>query len=159
MNKQLPEGMQNCTILFKECEKGHGWLTATNWVPFDCPTCERDKLRLMIQDLIDNGHVHIKTLKCWSSLLEEVQVPGDIALAIQTNRPQLLALAKRPMDAEEVGMLLNLMRVLMNTNQALREHSVLVSQRAEQVKGSLIGLNATLRKLDDFAAFRAGEDE
>lgn len=46
---QLPEGMKHCTIQFKQCPLGHGWLTATNWVPFDCPTCERDALRLALQ--------------------------------------------------------------------------------------------------------------
>lgn len=43
--KQLPDGMKDCTIVFKECPKGHGWLTATNWVQHECPTCERDALR------------------------------------------------------------------------------------------------------------------
>jgi hypothetical protein len=38
---QLPDGMEHCTILYKKCGKGHGWLTATNWVEFGCPTCER----------------------------------------------------------------------------------------------------------------------
>ena len=33
--------MKHCTIHFKECEKGHGWLTADNWVQHGCPTCER----------------------------------------------------------------------------------------------------------------------
>lgn len=42
---QLPEGMKHCTIVFKECPVGHGWLTATNWVQHDCPICERDALR------------------------------------------------------------------------------------------------------------------
>lgn len=51
LQKQLPESMQNCTILFKGCPLGHGWLTATNWVPFECPTCERDKLRNAIRAL------------------------------------------------------------------------------------------------------------
>jgi hypothetical protein len=37
---QLPPTMQDCTIVFKECDLGHGWLTARNWVPFGCPTCE-----------------------------------------------------------------------------------------------------------------------
>ncbi|MBF0260261.1 MAG: hypothetical protein HQL97_00315 [Magnetococcales bacterium] len=36
---QLPEGMEECTILFKECEKGHGRLTATNWLDHGCQTC------------------------------------------------------------------------------------------------------------------------
>ncbi len=45
LRAQLPEGMQNCTIRFKSCHKGHGWLTADNWVQHGCPTCERDALR------------------------------------------------------------------------------------------------------------------
>jgi hypothetical protein len=40
LRKQLPDGMQHCTIRFKECEHGHGWLTADNWVQHGCPTCE-----------------------------------------------------------------------------------------------------------------------
>jgi len=42
---QLPDGMKHCTILFKECEKGHGWLTATNWIQHDCLVCEVNELR------------------------------------------------------------------------------------------------------------------
>lgn len=45
LEAQLPTGMSTCTILFRECEKGHGRLTATNWVDHGCDTCERDKLR------------------------------------------------------------------------------------------------------------------
>ncbi len=45
LRKQLPAGMQGCTILFNECEYGHGWLTATNWVQHVCPTCEIYELR------------------------------------------------------------------------------------------------------------------
>lgn len=41
---QLPEGMKHCTIIFKECDKGHGWLTATNWVQHGCPKCEFDRI-------------------------------------------------------------------------------------------------------------------
>lgn len=37
--KQLPEGMQNCTIRYVACEKGHGRLTATNWVDHGCQHC------------------------------------------------------------------------------------------------------------------------
>lgn len=42
---QLPDGMKHCTIVYKSCELGHGWLTATNWVQHGCPTCERNRLR------------------------------------------------------------------------------------------------------------------
>lgn len=50
---QLPEGMKHCTILFKECEKGHGRLTATNWVQHGCPTCERDKLAAKLEEAME----------------------------------------------------------------------------------------------------------
>lgn len=40
LEAQLPEGMKHCTIRFKECKLGHGWLTATNWVQHGCPTCK-----------------------------------------------------------------------------------------------------------------------
>ncbi len=44
LRAQLPKSMEHCTILFKECSKGHGWLTATNWEQHGCPTCERNAL-------------------------------------------------------------------------------------------------------------------
>lgn len=37
---QLPDGMQHCTIVSRRCPVGHGWLTATNWADFPCPTCD-----------------------------------------------------------------------------------------------------------------------
>lgn len=39
---QLPDGMKDCTIVFKECAKGHGELTATNWVQHDCVICRAE---------------------------------------------------------------------------------------------------------------------
>jgi hypothetical protein len=49
---QLPEGMKHCTILFKECPVGHGWLTATNWVDHGCPTCTIRKWEKMHNDVL-----------------------------------------------------------------------------------------------------------
>ena len=51
--KQLPEGMRNCTILFKSCPVGHGWLTATNWQQHECPTCELQETQSKLDKLID----------------------------------------------------------------------------------------------------------
>ena len=45
---QLPTGMEECTIQFKECPKGHGWLTAANWAQHGCQTCERERLERII---------------------------------------------------------------------------------------------------------------
>ena len=49
--KQLPEGMQSCTILFKECPKGHGELTATNWVQHECLVCRLAQAQARIAEL------------------------------------------------------------------------------------------------------------
>ncbi len=48
LEAQLPEGMKNCTILFKECEKGHGRLTATNWIDHGCEYCRIAELEAKI---------------------------------------------------------------------------------------------------------------
>jgi len=45
LRKQLPEGMGGCTIILHRCEKGHGWLSAENWIQHGCPTCEIERLR------------------------------------------------------------------------------------------------------------------
>ena len=45
LESQLPDSMKHCTILFKECARGHGRLTATNWVPHGCQTCEIGDLK------------------------------------------------------------------------------------------------------------------
>jgi hypothetical protein len=42
--KQLPTGMEHCTIKFIECPEGHGRLTAANWVQHDCLWCRIKKL-------------------------------------------------------------------------------------------------------------------
>jgi len=51
LEKQLPEGMERCTITFHECGKGHGWLSATNWVQHPCQHCERDALKARVAEL------------------------------------------------------------------------------------------------------------
>lgn len=49
LRSQLPEEMQDCTILVKQCELGHGWLTAANWVQHGCPTCTINCLKAIIE--------------------------------------------------------------------------------------------------------------
>lgn len=50
LRKQLPEGMEHCTIQFRQCSVGHGRLTATNWIDHGCPTCERDTLKAKLAE-------------------------------------------------------------------------------------------------------------
>jgi exonuclease VII small subunit len=45
LRKQLPEGMEGCKIILHQCEKGHSWLSAENWIQHGCPTCEIERLR------------------------------------------------------------------------------------------------------------------
>lgn len=56
LEKQLPEGMKHCTIVFVECPQGHGRLTATNWVLRACQTCRIAYLELALNQ-IKNGCV------------------------------------------------------------------------------------------------------
>lgn len=46
---RLPAGMEHCTILFKECAKGHGRLTATNWIDHGCSTCKIQELEAKLK--------------------------------------------------------------------------------------------------------------
>ena len=48
---RLPDGMKHCTIVFKQCPQGHGRLTTTNWIQYDCDWCEIEKLRDRITKL------------------------------------------------------------------------------------------------------------
>lgn len=52
LRSQLPEGMQDCTIVFKQCAVGHGRLTATNWVQHGCSTCEIEKLKDKLNEAV-----------------------------------------------------------------------------------------------------------
>lgn len=55
---RLPDGMKDCTISFEQCEKGHGWLTAANWVKRGCQTCREDAQAAFIVSLRDHGYEH-----------------------------------------------------------------------------------------------------
>jgi hypothetical protein len=48
---QLPPGMEHCKILFKECLRGHGRLTAANWIDHGCVICALDSAELEIRKL------------------------------------------------------------------------------------------------------------
>jgi hypothetical protein len=63
---QLPEEMKECAIIHKQCEIGHSWLTATNWVQHDCLRCESNRLREALNDSIDEMEEvceHAKTIR------------------------------------------------------------------------------------------------
>lgn len=45
IEKQLPEQMRDCTITLHECELGHTWLSASNWLDHGCVWCRMMKIR------------------------------------------------------------------------------------------------------------------
>lgn len=51
LKAQLPEGMEDCTIRFKQCPKGHWRLTADNWLDQGCHWCSIDLLKEEIKKL------------------------------------------------------------------------------------------------------------
>ena len=77
LKAQLPAEMQDCTIQFKQCEKGHGWLTATNWVQHGCLVCERDALKANAERL-HNALVWISTV---NAMDYEYQAKAKAAIA------------------------------------------------------------------------------
>ena len=44
LKAQLHEEMQDCTIVFEKCEKGHGHLRGTNWIKVGCQQCRLDAI-------------------------------------------------------------------------------------------------------------------
>lgn len=80
LKAQLPDGMQHCTIKFIECEKGHGRLTATNWIDNGCSKCRIDELEAEVDELKctlgDEEAAHQDTLRLWNeekSRLDELE--------------------------------------------------------------------------------------
>ncbi len=91
----------------------------------------------------------------WASFSEPLDVPADIGAALITGRPELLTLASRDMKKEEVSRLLNVLRVLMETNQLLKEHASLLAQRAELFVDAVKNSVAQAMKIEAFANFRS----
>ena len=56
LESQLPEEMRDCTIRFKECDAGHGWLTADNWVQHSCMVCEVERLTAALRRIANFPH-------------------------------------------------------------------------------------------------------
>lgn len=75
---QLPEGMRHCTIRFIECKKGHGRLTATNWIDHGCQTCELEEA--CAKALAELNDLRTKALAAVWLLPEDVGVQALLEL-------------------------------------------------------------------------------
>ena len=67
LRSQLPDDMQNCTIVLERCDVGHGQLTATNWVKHPCPYCKIDTLR----ELVREAQTYIEPTSPWRRVWNE----------------------------------------------------------------------------------------
>ena len=56
---QLPDDMKHCTIVFKECSKGHSRLIATNWIDHGCQQCEIERLTAEHDDYVIRANANV----------------------------------------------------------------------------------------------------
>lgn len=49
LREQLPDGMKCCTLRLVECPRGHGRLTADNWIDHGCDSCRIEELEGVMQ--------------------------------------------------------------------------------------------------------------
>jgi hypothetical protein len=91
----------------------------------------------------------------WNSLTETAQVPGPLAAAFATGRPELIRLAApQALSADECRALYEFIGILLATNRELQLHAQRVAQLTEQFVSTFKGTLATARLIDDFANFR-----
>lgn len=91
----------------------------------------------------------------WASLVEEVNLPQDLAFALVTQRPELLKIwKKRAFTLDESAAVVNTLRVYVETNAILQAHCVNILKRAEHIAGAVHNLTTTAQALIDVADFR-----
>jgi hypothetical protein len=86
----------------------------------------------------------------WSSLLEEVKAPADLIPALACGRPELLCLvAPRAMTVEESGAMVNLVRVLLETNQHLQARCASHAGKWAEMRAEAAVARDALRRITD----------
>jgi hypothetical protein len=95
----------------------------------------------------------------WNEFVRELQVPDDIAPAMLTGRLELLRLAQpRALTSDECGVLYQLIGGLLETNQALQQHSSLVATLASEAGRTIGGITGSVDRLESYANFREPRD-
>jgi hypothetical protein len=101
-----------------------------------------------------------KKLRNWNDLTEEIKAPQAVLVAMASARPELLKLApKGPATAEEAEALYNVIRVLMETNWELQQHSARLATEMKQLRQMLNGLQRKFVDLEAVASFTEADDE
>jgi hypothetical protein len=93
-------------------------------------------------------------LRSWRGFVAALDVPGEIAPAVQTGRPELIRLAKpRALTEGEAGALYGVIAGLIDTNQALQQHAAGVARLAGSAAGQAAGTVRMLGRIEDYAKF------
>jgi hypothetical protein len=114
------------------------------------------KLTKTDQDILDM-HQRLTAVNAFVTALD---VPGDIAPAFMTGRPELIKLAHpRVLSADECAVMFKLVRGLLETNQALRDHAALVLKLSETQHQAARGMVQAMNRLRIVAGFQNPEME
>lgn len=106
------------------------------------------------------GYRRDAKLDSWSSFVEALDVPSDIAPALLTGRRELMAAVQpRDLPAFQVEKLYKIIGVLLETNAALRQHTERVAILTNRLNDALKGFDSTARSIDDFANFRVPQED
>lgn len=90
----------------------------------------------------------------WTSLVEEIKVPGDMYPALASGRPELIKLIQpRDLSAEEAKVLFDIIASLIGTNIALREHAQQLAQFTDNWTEAFKHLHSIGNRIQRFANF------
>jgi len=94
-------------------------------------------------------------LKDWTEFTRELQVPAAFAVALFTNRPEMMRLVE-PVDlkAVEVKALYAVIATLIETNAALRTHAEQLGAMTRNWADAFTQLEAVGRKIEKFAQYK-----
>jgi len=94
-------------------------------------------------------------LRDWTSLTEDVKLPGDLTPGFMSARPELIRVREgRTFNEEETQAVVHALRVLVETNVLLQGRSREIAKRVKNVLGAVENVRVTLSNLDDEANYR-----
>jgi hypothetical protein len=101
-----------------------------------------------------------QALPAWTAFIEAVNVPQDVFPALVTGRTELLDIMQpRAFNEEEAKAILNLIKVLIRTNLALREHAQETAHLVDTWMGGFKQIHSVGQRIVDFGNFRTPLEE
>jgi hypothetical protein len=110
------------------------------------------------RDLMTRALRDSHALKSPAELVETIDLPLDLGVALMTGRSELLKLAVPRDMTDEVARLYNVIAVLIDTNIALRAHAQETAQCAQTVAQQIKGVQRYALRLEQFANFAPSDD-